>query len=668
MARRAATSGERWLLVELSRAEFRPGPWPGVVQSDRAEFRLLDQRVEGDAAPRLRGDNGAELPFVEPFFVPFAEGGDPRRALEVRAFTSVAGRLFAAQTSLDTLGPQFALEVPLGRGYARGERRRIEFGPVSGNGFMLLPGESWTFSLPDGPRRRLTATFALTALPLHGPADPVGLTIHLDGEVLFDVHVEPDAELGPRLVDVDVVLPSRAGELRFAVSGRPARTGLLAPRIHVERAEASPPPRTVALFLADTFRADLLGEEVADGPLLPHLSAFAARGLAFTSARSPSNWTLPATASLFSALDPAEHGVQSRSNALGADWVTLAGRLRDLGWRTAAITDGGFVRRAFGLERGFEVFVEESRSGNTAVGLEHVRALLESADPRPLLVVFHTYRAHGPYRVDAATRDAIGAELGLGADYETLTALLGSDPGSPAAAVKGTSGGAPGPRERAALLAELRALYRGGARDLDRAFGAFLDVLEQHGRHDVVVFTSDHGEGFEEHGGFLGHGDGLWEEQLAVPLLVSAPTLAPAQRNDPVSLVDVPRSLFELLDLAPDAQWGGVAVFGRAQPVGTRRYGLVAHDEIVALEGTLKMIATGEALASRTWFDLARDPGERAPLDAGIDPRVGPAATEWINSLEVERPDWRTPRATPAAALPSNDVEQQLAALGYAGE
>ncbi|MBI1383132.1 MAG: sulfatase-like hydrolase/transferase [Planctomycetaceae bacterium] len=639
--------GERWLSLQLTAEQFAPAPWPGTFGLERPEVNLLSLRSEGDGAPLLIAPDGTRLSYVEPWFVPTVDGELPDGVAETVAFTAVGPRLLTTRAALESLGPTFELRVPLGRGYRRGERRRVESGAVSGNGFLLWPQEAWRMHLPGGADRQFSCVLALAGLPLAGPQEPLDLELSFDGVEVLRRSLPVTESIEPELVEFSAPLPDGAGTLQLAVRGGPARLAVLAPRVDTQ---STARPRTVAVFLADTFRADLLGESLDGGPLLPHLAEFGAGALEFDSARSPSNWTLPATASLFTGLNPVAHGVHEPSHSLPPETITLASQLRALGWRTAAITDGGFVRRAFGLAQGFEVFVEESRFGQLDVGFAHLEALLESPDPRPLFLLFHSYRAHEPYFVDEETRLAHGAQLGLGRDYESLRAAMGGTQVPHVADI---------PENRIALQ-ELRGLYKGGARDLDRAFGRFLSRLEHHGRRDVVLFTSDHGEGFGDHDGFIGHGMGLWEEQVRVPLLVEAPGLAPARRADPVSLIDVPRSLCELLDLRPHRRWRGRAVFRGAPDGETLRYGLNHAGSAYAVRGAHKWIAEGEDLGERKLFHLRDDPEERAALIRETWPE------DPFETLERTRPAWRVPVRPPLDAAPSSAVSQQLAALGYA--
>jgi arylsulfatase A-like enzyme len=103
------------------------------------------------------------------------------------------------------------------------------------------------------------------------------------------------------------------------------------------------------------------------------------------------------------------------------------------------------------------------------------------------------------------------------------------------------------------------AMYDGGRTQLDRydgsiayadhALGVLFDELARRGVLDrtIVVVSSDHGEGFGEHG-LSGHGKSLYRTELNVPLVVRYPARVPAgaRVRTAVSLRDLPATLLDL--------------------------------------------------------------------------------------------------------------------------
>ncbi|MBI5362156.1 MAG: sulfatase [Planctomycetes bacterium] len=70
-------------------------------------------------------------------------------------------------------------------------------------------------------------------------------------------------------------------------------------------------------------------------------------------------------------------------------------------------------------------------------------------------------------------------------------------------------------------VAQARSRYRGEVEAVDAAVGELVKGLRERGVYDntLIVFTADHGEALGEHG-YIGHGQGLYDEVLRVPLIV----------------------------------------------------------------------------------------------------------------------------------------------------
>ena len=92
-----------------------------------------------------------------------------------------------------------------------------------------------------------------------------------------------------------------------------------------------------------------------------------------------------------------------------------------------------------------------------------------------------------------------------------------------------------------------RALYDGEVAYTDHHVGRLLDAIEASPFADrtVIIFTSDHGEAFGEHG-MMRHGFELWEAIVRVPLVIHVPG-QPARRYEARrSLIDLVPTVLEL--------------------------------------------------------------------------------------------------------------------------
>ena len=93
--------------------------------------------------------------------------------------------------------------------------------------------------------------------------------------------------------------------------------------------------------------------------------------------------------------------------------------------------------------------------------------------------------------------------------------------------------------------------YEGEIKNADKAIMRLLEYIETKlARDTIIVFSADHGEEFEEHGGHY-HGSSLFDEQTRVPLIIKVPGAKPSRISTPVSLVDVAPTVLRLLGLKP---------------------------------------------------------------------------------------------------------------------
>src|SRR2546430_5205476 len=83
------------------------------------------------------------------------------------------------------------------------------------------------------------------------------------------------------------------------------------------------------------------------------------------------------------------------------------------------------------------------------------------------------------------------------------------------------------PNPPASVAGLYRKLYDGEIAYLDEQLGVLFDDLRARGLYDrtLIVLTADHGEEFQEHGGWW-HGTTLYDEQIHVPLVVKPPARA----------------------------------------------------------------------------------------------------------------------------------------------
>jgi len=363
-----------------------------------------------------------------------------------------------------------------------------------------------------------------------------------------------------------------------AVAGRSrsrAQTVLLAALVGLVAiqgcARPVPQPDLLLLITADTLRADRLGAYGSTRALTPHLDALAADGVVFTRAYAPASFTVPSVAALMTGRYPEALGIWSNESGLPDDAPTLATELRARAWRTAAVVSNYVLRRASGVDRGFEHYDdrypqrEASRRRPERVAQATTADALTALDTcasegMPCFLWVHYQDPHGPYTPPESLR----------AHY--LERERGVEGGTTLLAVRADERGMGGlPRYQVVDDQREVAFYRSGydaeVRYLDENVGQLLAGVRARGLGEraVIVFAADHGEALGEGDYWFAHGEYLTDPLVRVPLVVVAPGRHPARRDDLVSLVDVFPTLLRMLVDAPAGAGLGRDLFATAE-------------------------------------------------------------------------------------------------------
>jgi arylsulfatase A-like enzyme len=294
----------------------------------------------------------------------------------------------------------------------------------------------------------------------------------------------------------------------------------------------------VILLTVDTLRADVLSCYGSEEVSTPNIDQLAKDGVLFTNAISPAPWTLPSFSSIMTGLSPLVHKTTKVNSQLPDNLSTLAERMRDSGYLTVAIVDNGFLSPHSNISQGFleynffprysigssvgvklleQFFPKKFKLETTTTELtqEAVDWIASNRD-KDFFLWLHYYDPHVPYSPPSEFLPEGDAPARIGNRF--------SDP-------FGIRSGnfAPSPIEKKWI----RDLYLGEVRYVDDSIGKFLDSLKKLGLYDesLIVFTSDHGEEFWEHGGYE-HGHSLFNEVIRVPLIIKLPNSMTSRAMD----------------------------------------------------------------------------------------------------------------------------------------
>lgn len=307
----------------------------------------------------------------------------------------------------------------------------------------------------------------------------------------------------------------------------------------------------VLLVVWDTVRSASLSLYGHARPTSPVLERLARESVVFDRAFSASPWTLPGHSTLFTGRWPHE---------LSSSWYS---RLDDAEptmaevFRTAGYTTGGFVANHHytsydsGLGRGFDVyqdyrvsreqFLLSSAFTQTRSGGRMVRA-------RSLSELWSALREFNWY-VDVKRGSDRKHSDDINDEFLTWVDGLGSQPFFGFLNYFDAHAGYWSPPEFKRFGQGAEAAYEAAIAYQDDRLGTLLEELERRGvlENTLVIFTSDHGELFGEHG-LNGHAHNLYLPVLHVPLLIRYPGGVPAgvRVGAEVSLRDVPATVLDL--------------------------------------------------------------------------------------------------------------------------
>lgn len=378
----------------------------------------------------------------------------------------------------------------------------------------------------------------------------------------------------------------------------------------------------VLLVTVDTLRPDALGW-VAGRNRTPAIDALAREGFRFRAGVSPAPVTLPAHASIMTALAPRRHGARDNGQPLPAGPATLAETLRGGGYATGAFVSGFPLARAFGIDRGFQRFDDALPDGppdrreRRAERTTAAAAAWIARAPEPWFAWVHYYDPHDPYEAP----------------------------------------GEPRPDDRAAYDAEVAYV--------DGSVGRLRAAVGRRRRGVVTVLTADHGESLGEHGERT-HGFFLYESTVAVPIVVHFPgRVAAGESGAPARLVDVAPTLLDLAGASGLVGVDGVSlvplISGGAQTVPAaiietlRPWASYGWSPLAALrDGDWKLVDAPRP----ELYDVARDPGERTDRRAA-EPSRAAAMAEALARLR--------PRPVPSGPTVAPEAAERLRALGYTG-
>jgi len=359
--------------------------------------------------------------------------------------------------------------------------------------------------------------------------------------------------------------------------------------------------KNVIMVVLDTHRFDRISAYGYHRPTTPNLDSIAAESLFFERAVAPGQWTIPSHASMFSGESPTAHMTLQADDILPKEFQTLASRLSASGIKTTGFCNNPLVGiLQNGFKRGFDQFynysgvvpstpqkeVNDIWSPLRKLWTKYTQLLRRLSYPiqntfaspnefflgalRPLFVPLWTRAANFKGMTERSIRDTARflteiEEKKSESNFVFLNLMethlpyapperfvkefvpyLNETPESQHFMRKFNKNALQWLIPLAEPFSEVEAttlsdMYDAEVAYQDHLLAELISVLNSnfHKENSLVVFLSDHGEMLGEHG-YMGHGFGVHEELIHVPLFIRLPELGTSKHvKDWVSLTQL---------------------------------------------------------------------------------------------------------------------------------
>ena len=392
----------------------------------------------------------------------------------------------------------------------------------------------------------------------------------------------------------------------------------------------------IVLITIDSLRADRLSSLGYHREITPNIEKIAEKGCLFTQAVAVGANTRTSFPGIFASMYPF---VFLKANDKGylkiPDGVkTMTEILKEQGYTTIAFNSNPLITYYRNYDRGFDyneglfekvkwrrvrkglLFLERIISRRMALPYptpEKVNmrtiSLLRQHNKKPFFLWVHHLNVHVPYAPPKRFQKEVSGDVINCAEMLKLDRKR-KDPGE----------------VTEKDLRKLIDLYDAEIKYVDHYVGEYLKELAGIGvdfSNTFFIITSDHGDEFKEHGGFI-HSAKLYDEIIRVPLIIAGPGLKRRIIEEQVSLLSLPPTILSLVSKENPPFFQGKSLFPvMASGVGGEEY--VISEGCEKNPGSDMPKAIDQKISCRTLFwkyiynydgkeeiySLSEDPGER---------------------------------------------------------
>lgn len=462
--------------------------------------------------------------------------------------------------------------------------------------------------------------------------------------------------------------------------------------------DAYPDSPNIILIIADALRADYLPAYNPDiETKTPELDKFIEKAVLFQDCSSQASWTKPAFASIYTGVIPLQHHATTKNAVINADLPTVAEALSRKGYLTKGFANNPNVHSLFGFNKGFIEYTELQPkrvffAGDSSAKLtiyEVLRRVYGKISSIVLKILNRPPDVRGYYQpAEVVTSEAIQwIDNRSYKDHPFYLVLHYMDTHDPffhpekkTFYPRALLGNIP----KSHLTPLMRDAYIAEIEYLDKYLGKFLSELEKRGllANSYVIFTSDHGEEFEDHQGWW-HGFTLYQEMLHVPLIIKVPDTYAGENNTNIKVVDLVRHIDLSATLTAIAGATQPETFA-GRPLLSKDGKVLKHEEAVIAwaendtEGQImqsirnkdqKLILANpdnpRGFNPEELYDLSSDPKEKTNLSTHENYlTVKQNLLQLMDVIKENKKGQPDKKSSEQVTLPS-DLVEQLKATGY---
>jgi len=422
----------------------------------------------------------------------------------------------------------------------------------------------------------------------------------------------------------------------------------------------------VILLVSDATRADHLSCYGYKLETTPNIDQFAREGFRFENPVAQGSHTIVATPAILASVYPTIHGLTHYGAALSDSITLISELLRKAGHRTFGIVTNPHVTENNGFAQGFDYYLSDKgwlHTGAEVVNLKFLQIWRRYSGEKFFAFLFYI-DPHVPYVPPT------GYLLKFHADPNVV--ITNWHPDSLAALGEG-------------YKLDIVARYNAEVNYFDAKFGDLMQELKKRGIYDrsLIIYTSDHGEGFWDHG-LVGHGNSLYEELLRVPLIMRFPIMVKFPKfrlggqviEQPVRQIDIVPTTLDFLGIKRQGLIFGTSLMplisGKEESLQELQY--VISEEILQQpelhnirsirSGPWKYIITQNFEKNefdQELYNLSEDPAETDNLFG----KETSLAIQLQQRLFTELSNLERLKTEPRVYVPDKQTLERLKALGY---